>query len=36
MTNARLVNRMVTNMLVNYYQELSLLCEMRQCYKMNL
>ena len=36
MTNTRLVNRMVTNMLVNYYQELSLLCKMRQRYKINL
>lgn len=35
MTNARLVNRMVTNMLVNNYQELSSLCEMG-VYKMNL
>ena len=36
MTNTRLVNRMVTNMLVNYYQGLSLPCEMRQRYMMNL
>ena len=30
MTNTRLVNRMVTNMLVNYYQELSFHCKMRR------
>lgn len=37
MTNTRLVNIVVTNMLVNNDQELSLLCKMRQqCYMMNL
>ena len=37
MTNTRLVNRMVVNdMLVKYYQEYYLPCEMRPCSMMNL